>query len=429
MVVILIAATAFFVAAEFAVVKVRPTLINQLASEGNKRAIAAQKVISNLDGYLSACQLGITITALGLGVIGEPAVGELLKLVFQLDNQQLAATVSHVTAFTLITFLHVVVGELAPKTWAIQKAERISLWFSPLLIAFYKIMYPFIWLLNGSANILVKMFGLQPAKEHDLAHTEEELRQILTHSLDRGEINRTEYEYVTNIFEFDERIAREIMVPRTEMACVYTNLSLEENMEIIKKEGYTRFPVAEEDKDHIIGFIHVKELFMKYMENPAVNIQDLIRPIIFANESTPIKTLMGRMQKERNPMAVLVDEYGGTAGIVTLEDILEEIVGEIRDEFDTDEIPELQIIEEGHYMMDGKFLLEELAEMTGIEADPDFDTIGGWVSAQILDVEAGKSFEADGWLFTVKEVDGLQIKRVEVKKLDESDLEIGRAHV
>lgn len=424
MVVILIAATAFFVAAEFAVVKVRPTLINQLASEGNKRAIAAQKVISNLDGYLSACQLGITITALGLGVIGEPAVGELLKLVFQLDNQQLAATVSHVTAFTLITFLHVVVGELAPKTWAIQKAERISLWFSPLLIAFYKIMYPFIWLLNGSANILVKMFGLQPAKEHDLAHTEEELRQILTHSLDRGEINRTEYEYVTNIFEFDERIAREIMVPRTEMACVYTNLSLEENMEIIKKEGYTRFPVAEEDKDHIIGFIHVKELFMKYMENPAVNIQDLIRPIIFANESTPIKTLMGRMQKERNPMAVLVDEYGGTAGIVTLEDILEEIVGEIRDEFDTDEIPELQIIEEGHYMMDGKFLLEELAEMTGIEADPDFDTIGGWVSAQILDVEAGKSFEADGWLFTVKEVDGLQIKRVEVKKLDESDLEV-----
>lgn len=424
MVVILIAATAFFVAAEFAVVKVRPTLINQLASEGNKRAIAAQKVISNLDGYLSACQLGITITALGLGVIGEPAVGELLKLVFQLDNQQLAATVSHVTAFTLITFLHVVVGELAPKTWAIQKAERISLWFSPLLIAFYKIMYPFIWLLNGSANILVKMFGLQPAKEHDLAHTEEELRQILTHSLDRGEINRTEYEYVTNIFEFDERIAREIMVPRTEMACVYTNLSLEENMEIIKKEGYTRFPVAVEDKDHIIGFIHVKELFMKYMENPAVNIQDLIRPIIFANESTPIKTLMGRMQKERNPMAVLVDEYGGTAGIVTLEDILEEIVGEIRDEFDTDEIPELQIIEEGHYMMDGKFLLEELAEMTGIEADPDFDTIGGWVSAQILDVEAGKSFEADGWLFTVKEVDGLQIKRVEVKKLDESDLEV-----
>lgn len=422
--VILIAATAFFVAAEFAVVKVRPTLINQLASEGNKRAIAAQKVISNLDGYLSACQLGITITALGLGVIGEPAVGELLKLVFQLDNQQLAATVSHVTAFTLITFLHVVVGELAPKTWAIQKAERISLWFSPLLIAFYKIMYPFIWLLNGSANILVKMFGLQPAKEHDLAHTEEELRQILTHSLDRGEINRTEYEYVTNIFEFDERIAREIMVPRTEMACVYTNLSLEENMEIIKKEGYTRFPVAVEDKDHIIGFIHVKELFMKYMENPAVNIQDLIRPIIFANESTPIKTLMGRMQKERNPMAVLVDEYGGTAGIVTLEDILEEIVGEIRDEFDTDEIPELQIIEEGHYMMDGKFLLEELAEMTGIEADPDFDTIGGWVSAQILDVEAGKSFEADGWLFTVKEVDGLQIKRVEVKKLDESDLEV-----
>jgi CBS domain containing-hemolysin-like protein len=307
LVVILIAATAFFVAAEFAVVKVRPTLINQLASEGNKRAIAAQKVISNLDGYLSACQLGITITALGLGVIGEPAVGELLKLVFQLDNQQLAATVSHVTAFTLITFLHVVVGELAPKTWAIQKAERISLWFSPLLIAFYKIMYPFIWLLNGSANILVKMFGLQPAKEHDLAHTEEELRQILTHSLDRGEINRTEYEYVTNIFEFDERIAREIMVPRTEMACVYTNLSLEENMEIIKKEGYTRFPVAEEDKDHIIGFIHVKELFMKYMENPAVNIQDLIRPILFANESTPIKTLMGRMQKERNPMAVLVD--------------------------------------------------------------------------------------------------------------------------
>lgn len=234
---LLIALTGFFVALEFAIVKVRMSKINQLVAEGKKGARSAKKVVSHLDEYLSACQLGITVTALGLGWLGEPTVEAILHPIFeQLHlNPSLSHILSFAIAFIVVTFLHVVVGELAPKTVAIQKSVTVSLLFSPPIIWFYKIMYPFIWFLNGAARVLVGLFGLKPSSEHEVAHSEEELRILLSESYKGGQINQNELRYVNNIFEFDEREAKEVMIPRTEMISISTKHTAEDIFHVIKK--------------------------------------------------------------------------------------------------------------------------------------------------------------------------------------------------
>lgn len=420
LVALLIAATGFFVAAEFAIVKVRSSRIDQLVGEGNKKAIAAKKVTGSLDEYLSACQLGITITALGLGWLGEPTIERLLHPLFDSwgVNPSLSGILSFVLAFVAITYLHVVIGELAPKTLAIQKAEWVTMNLSRPLILFYKIMFPFIKTLNGSAQMIVKMFGLHPASEHEMAHTEEELRIILSESLKSGEINQSEYKYVNKIFEFDNRIAKEIMVPRTEMVTVALEDSFEENLEIMRSERYTRYPLEHEDKDNIIGLVNIKEVLdALYMSKDGVLLKNYIRPVIKVIETIPIQDLLLRMQKDRIHMAILVDEYGGTAGLVTVEDILEEIVGEIRDEFDIDELPNVQKKSETHYIFDGKALIEEVNDLlqTNIDSE-DVDTIGGWILTEMIDVQKGDKITADGFEFTVTDMEGHHIITLEAKK-------------
>lgn len=244
LVAVLIILTAFFVATEFALVRIRGSQVSQLVIEGRKNALAVQKVSANLDGYLSACQLGITITALGIGALAEPAFEQMLLPAFDFFgvNEEFSHVIAFILAFFIATFLHVVVGELAPKTVAINIPEKISLFTAPLIIWFYKILYPLIWALNGSANLLVRVFGMKPASEHGGAHSEEEIRLILSESYENGKINKAEYGYVNRIFNFDELLAREIMVPRTDMVCLFTNQTLQENFSIIRKEQYTRFP-------------------------------------------------------------------------------------------------------------------------------------------------------------------------------------------
>ncbi|TDL78581.1 hemolysin family protein [Peribacillus frigoritolerans] len=420
LVALLIAATGFFVAAEFAIVKVRSSRIDQLVGEGNKNAIAAKKVTGSLDEYLSACQLGITITALGLGWLGEPTIEHLLHPFFDSWglNPSLSGILSFVLAFIAITYLHVVIGELAPKTLAIQKAELVTMTLSRPLIIFYKIMYPFIKTLNGSALFIVRLFGLHAASEHEMAHTEEELRIILSESLKSGEINQSEYKYVNKIFEFDNRIAKEIMVPRTEMVTVALEDSFEENLEIMRSERYTRYPLEHEDKDNIVGLVNIKEVLdALYMSKEGVLLKNYIRPVIKVIETIPIQDLLMRMQKDRIHMAILVDEYGGTAGLVTVEDILEEIVGEIRDEFDVDELPNVQKKSEYHYIFDGKALIEEVNDLLQLEIDSeDVDTIGGWVLTERIDVKKGDKIMSDGYEFTVTDMEGHHIKTLEAKK-------------
>lgn len=429
MVAILIAFTGFFVAAEFAIVKVRSSRIDQLVAEGKRGALAAKKVTTNLDEYLSACQLGITVTAMGLGWLGEPTIEKLLHPLFEKWNlnPSISSVLTFGLAFMLMTYLHVVVGELAPKTMAIQKAEKVTLLFAAPLMMFYKVMYPFIWVLNGSARVITGLFGLKPASEHEVAHTEEELRLILSDSYESGEINQAEYKYVNNIFEFDNRIAKEIMVPRTEIVGFYLEDSVEEHMKVIQNERYTRYPIFGEDKDDIIGMVNVKDFFIRYMtkdQKDLSSIRSYMRPIIEVMETTPIHDLLLQMQKKRIPMAVLYDEYGGTAGIVTLEDILEEIVGEIRDEYDEDEAPPIQHVNEQHIIVDGKVLISEVKDLFGLHIEEDdVDTIGGWIMMQNHEIEEGQHVEAEGYEFKVLEKDAYQIKRVEIRKMEEEQEE------
>lgn len=427
MVAVLIGFTAFFVAAEFAIVKIRTSKVDQFVIEGRKGALAAKKVTSNLDEYLSACQLGITITAMGLGWLGKPTIERLLYPLFERwdINSSLAGILSFVIAFTLMTYLHVVVGELAPKTFAIQKAEKATLLLSAPLIWFYKIMYPFIRLLNGSARRLNGLLGLKPASEHEIAHSEEELRLILSESYERGEINQAEYKYVNNIFEFDKRIAKEIMVPRTEVIGLHVDNSLEEHINTIQNEKYTRYPVFGEDKDEIIGMVNVKDFFIRYIHKSSKSfdtIHSYTRPVIQVIETIPIHDLMLEMQKKRIPLAVLYDEYGGTAGIVTIEDILEEIVGEIRDEYDEDENAPIQHISTTHKIVDGKVLIIELNDLLDLHLDDkDVDTIGGWVMMQNYHIQEGQSVESEGYEFKVIYKDSHHIKRIEIQKAKEHE--------
>ncbi|WP_343797052.1 hemolysin family protein [Bacillus carboniphilus] len=423
---ILIALTAFFVSTEFAIVKVRSSRIDQLVEEGSKRALKARKVISNLDEYLSACQLGITVTALGLGWLGEPTAERLLRPI--LTNLNLPDSTSHFLsfgiAFLVVTYLHVVVGELAPKTVAIQKAEFITLTFSGPLILFYRIMYPFIWVLNGSARVLTRAFGLKPAKEHEVAHSEEELRMILSDSYKSGEINQSEFKYVNKIFDFDDRIAKEIMVPRTEIVSLSKEDTVDIFLNLVKEEGFTRYPIIDGDKDHIIGLVNVKEIMtdMISIDNfETVTIESYIRPIIRVIDTIPIHDLLVKMQKERIHMAILMDEYGGTSGLVTVEDIIEEIVGDIRDEFDMDEIPEIRKLKDSHYIVDGKVLVSEINDLLGTNIDDeDVDTIGGWILTENYDAKQGDVIEKEGFCFKVKDMEDHHIKYVEVSRKKES---------
>lgn len=416
MVALLIGLTALFVGSEFSIIRVRQSRIDQLVSEGDKNAVLTKKIISNLDYYLSACQLGITVTALGLGWLGEPTVERLLGPVFENFGieEPTASILSFVIAFTVITFLHVVIGELAPKTLAIQYAEKMAFIFARPLFVFGVILAPFIWLMNGSARLLLRAFGVEPS-EHEQAHSEEELKIIMTKSYNSGEINQTELSYMQNIFSFDERSAKDIMLPRTQMETISLDMSHDDLMEIVRDHQYTRYPVTEKgDKDDILGFINVKEMLTNYTYQQDLNDSIVVHDIPFVHDMAPIQDVLLKMQKEHVHMAIVVDEYGGTAGVITMEDILEEIVGEIRDEFDEDERDEIKAVDINNYLLNGRVLLSDLEDRFAIEFDDseDVDTIGGWIQLKNTNISEGESVDLPNHTVTVREMENHQIIRV-----------------
>ncbi|WP_298827963.1 hemolysin family protein [uncultured Planococcus sp.] len=416
LVALLIGLTALFVGSEFSIIRVRMSRIDQLVSEGNKNAILTKKITSNLDYYLSACQLGITVTALGLGWLGEPTVERILHPVFENFGieEPTASIFSFIIAFTVITFLHVVIGELAPKTLAIQYAEKMALVLARPLYLFGVILLPFIWVLNGSARLLLRAFGIEPS-EHEHAHSEEELKIIMTQSYNSGEINQTELSYMQNIFSFDERLAKDVMLPRTQMETISLEMSHDDLMEIVRDHQYTRYPVTEHgDKDDIIGFVNVKEMLTNYTYKQDLNDSIVIHDIPFVHDMAPIQDVLLKMQKEHVHMAIVVDEYGGTAGVITMEDILEEIVGEIRDEFDEDERDEIKAVDINNYLLNGRVLLSDLEDRFAIEFDDseDVDTIGGWIQLKNTDISEGESVELPTHTITVREMENHQIIRV-----------------
>lgn len=332
LVAVFIGLTAFFVGGEFAILKVRMSRIDQLIAEGNKRAVLAKKVAGELDYYLSACQLGITITALVLGALGEPTVERMLHPLFESMNVPAAVStaISYTIALSVITFLHVVIGELAPKTLAILFSEKMTLLLAAPLYWFGKIAYPAIVGLNGSARVLLRLFGVKPAG-HETAHSNEELKWIVDQSYESGEINKTELDYLTNIFRFDDRIIRDIMLPAEGIVSLDPNVPLDELIHKLKQYQYTRYPIK--DGDGFIGFIHSKEVLTSVAVGKHRALQQYFRDLPTFYEMHSIRDVLLQMQKNRVHMGIVKSENNEVVGLVTMEDILEEIVGDIEDEF------------------------------------------------------------------------------------------------
>ncbi|RNB82480.1 HlyC/CorC family transporter [Brevibacillus nitrificans] len=418
MVVLLVFLNGFFVATEFAVVKVRESRIAQLVAEGNSRAADVEKLLHNLDAYLSACQLGITLASLGLGWLGEPAVAHLLYPVFRYFglNETLISSISIIIAFSVITFLHIVLGELAPKTMAIQKTEMIVLAVAKPIMWFHKIMYPFIHLLNWSASRFLALFHIS-MEPHQEAHTEEEIRILVNESHKSGLIDNTEMMLVDNIFDFSETMAREIMVPRTDMVVLNIRDPFEENVRLVQNGRYTRYPVVDGDKDHVVGSLHIKDMLTGLLEGEQRELESLMRSVLTVPETISISRLLTMLQKQRGQMAIIIDEYGGTAGLVTLEDIMEEIVGDIQDEFD-DERPEVER-RDNILSLDGRMLLEEVSDYLDIDLESsEVDTLAGWIYMQFdHSPRVGDMVRQGNYQFIVGEVDHYRITRVIVKKL------------
>lgn len=405
----------FFVAAEFSCVKIRPSRLETLIQEGSRQAKYAKRLTDHLDASLSVTQLGITLASLGLGWVGEPAVATLILPVtrfFGLDDA-IGHTVSLAVAFSIITAMHIILGELTPKTMAIQNVEKIMLTVALPMLIFHRVMYPFVWLLNHVANWVARQLGFEVASEGEEAHTEEEIRLLMEESHRKGLIDDTEVDFVDNVFDFTDLNVREIMTPRTDMVCLYLEDTVEENLKTILEEQLTRYPICHEDKDHIVGFLHVKDLMKVMAEGRKPNLRRLARKALVVPESMDVSVLLKTMQKQRSQMAIVVDEYGGTSGMVTIEDIVEEIVGDIQDEFD-EERPTAERRGRRVFSVDAKMLLEELDDILEVcIEDEDVDSVGGWLYDQIGTApRVGQMAASGGNTFYVEEIDGVRITRV-----------------
>ena len=413
---LLVFGNAFFVAAEFSIVKMRSSRLDVLIAEGNRSASYAKKLADRLDVALSVTQLGITIVSLGLGWLGEPVVASLLHPVFSWFGvpESAVETVSFAIAFFLITSLHIVGGELIPKNVAIRKVESVALTVALPLLVFQRIMYPFVWLLNHVANWAEERMGFSVVtKEEDVAHTEEEIRVLMEESHRQGFIDKTELEFVDNVFDFADLSVREIMIPRTDMVCLDLEDSLEESIEAAMEERLTRYPICDGGKDNVIGFLHIKDFLQTLYKKEAPDLRKLARHALVVPEAMAVSRLLQTMQQERSQLAIVVDEYGGTAGMVTIEDVIEEIVGDIQDEFDTDR-PLVEKKGACLYSVDAKMLLEELEDILEVAIDEEeIDSVGGWLSAHVDNPpRIGQKAAFGDAQFFVEETEGVRITRV-----------------
>ncbi len=419
----------FFVASEFSIVKVRGSQIEALVRKGKKRARLAGEMVHNMDKYLSASQLGVTIASLGLGWIGAPAFAALFQPLlsgFGRYDVVVAHTVSAGLAFLLITFLHIVLGELAPKMLAIQKPEKIILAVSGAMTLFYKVSYPFIWILNKSAFLFLSVFGIHPVSEKGSAHSEEELRIILAKSLEKGVLDAEEQQLLDRVFAYGDRSARQIMVPAGDVVFMDIHNTFEENMALARKSGHTRYPLCDRSLGNALGIIHIKDLVWRMpRDHYETDLLALKRPILFVPEGSLIKELLPDFRKNRTHMSLVIDEFGSPVGIVTMEDILEELVGEIQDEFDSEK-PDLMIEETGEnlYSINGRMLLSELEEYFDIKIeDEENDTVAGHVMtllgrvANVGDeVMAAGSFRIKVEAMNHMQITGLILKRITGEK-------------
>ena len=412
----------FFVAAEFALVKVRATQLDALIDEGpagvKPHARMARHILRHLDPYLSATQLGITLASLGLGWVGEPAVAHLIEPLLAwagVTDPKTMHSISLVVAFTFISFLHIVVGEIAPKSMAIAAAPSVSVFVAWPMRVFYVIFYPAMWVLNGASNALLRWFGIQPiGGGHGSAVTAEELYHIAEQSAETGAITAGEGRLLTNVLSFSDHVAREIMTPRGRVIFLTTDLSLDEALQVTQQSGFTRLPLIDDSPDEPIGIVHLRDL-LPYLSRqiPFPGLAPLARRALYVPENMPAQKLLVEFQKRRMHFAFVVDEFGGLSGIVTLEDALEELVGEIHDEFDIVAQPIIRT--DTGFAVDGGVLLQDLLPLLELdELESEADTVGGYLMERLSRVpQVGDTVEVPGWILRVRSMDRLRIGRVE----------------
>ncbi|AOM76832.1 hemolysin family protein [Pedobacter steynii] len=401
----LVALNGFFVAAEFAIVKVRASQIEIKAKSGSRVANIAKYITQHLDGYLAATQLGITLASLGLGWVGESVMHSLIHdfLVKFNFSEVYITSISTAIAFLLITVMHIVFGELAPKSVAIQRPVATTLFIAIPLQAFYLIFRPFIWVLNGFANVILKLFGISNVGGHESVHSTEELHYLLDQGKESGALDTNEHELIKNVFDFNERVVKNIMVPRTKISGIELQTAPADVIDKIIGEGYSRLPVYDEIIDKIIGIIHAKDILPLLAGQKDWALKDIIRKPYFVPETKKINDLLSELQQKRIQIAIVIDEFGGTAGMVTLEDIVEEIVGEIQDEYD-EEKPTVEKISETEFIINAYATVYDVNEHLphDLPEDEDFDTVGGLVSHAFGKIpEVGDSEECYGYLFTI----------------------------
>ncbi|MDC3418053.1 hemolysin family protein [Aquibacillus salsiterrae] len=418
----LILLNGFFVAAEFAIVKIRPTKIEQLERENNRRAKFVRKVVDEMDMHLAAAQLGITLTSLGIGWIAEPSIAVLIENAFRFMELNISATVvqtiSFVIAFSIATYLHITIGEQVPKMWAIQKNENVSLMVALPLYIFCKITYLPIQVLKKSTDVMLKVVGVDSRNEEE-AHSTEEIKMILSRSPDLGP---EQQKMLTKIFDFDDRFVREIMVHRKDMDIIYIENDRKENIAYIKESKHSRFPVCGEDRDDILGFINVRDLYSMDEDGQEVDLKQVIRNIPKIYEMRPIKQALKEMQKGHYQMAIVTDEYGGVSGLITIEDILEEIVGEIQDEYDNEVEPIRKY--QDKIRVDAGVLIDQVNDelSLNLEEIDGIDTIGGYILTKIENPpKVGQTIELDDFDVKILETEENRIKLLEFKQIDEKE--------
>ncbi|MFC7230488.1 hemolysin family protein [Saliphagus sp. GCM10025308] len=424
---VLVFLNGFFVAAEFAYVRIRATAVDALVEEGRSGAVLLQDAMDNLDDYLAVTQLGITISSLGLGWIGEPAVAALLEPVLSpILPEGLIHLVAFAVGFSIITFLHVVFGELAPKTIAIAQAERVALIVARPMKFFYYVFIPGLVVFNGTANFFTRLIGIPPASENEEVLTEEEILAVLSTAGRKGNIEMEEVELIERVFDFDDLSVQAVMVPRPDVVTISADEPLPAVRSRIVEKGHTRYPVIDPDTDdQIEGFLDAKDVLRATHENPdadALTAGDIAREMLIYPETGSVIDLLEQIQRERKQMVAIVDEWGAFEGIVTVEDVVEELVGDIRDDFDvvTDE-PSVDRRADGTYVVDGGFTVSRLNETleTAFEADG-VETVGGLILSRAGRVpDVGDEFEIDGYEFIVAAVDGARISQVEVRNAED----------
>ena len=416
---ILLLVNGFFVAAEFAIVKARRVKIEQLTKDGNVDAKLALKALEDMNYFIAAVQLGITIASIGIGWFGSPTVEKMLAPV--LANLPpgygyLAHIITAVVAFFTVTLLHVVLGEQVPKCVALQYPERISLYVAKPMDLFMTIAKPFVWLLNVSCNAILKLFKV-PVSSAKVVHTLEDLDLMVDASFDEGVLNETEKDMIHNVFQFSDLTAREVMIPRTDMVCVPIEMSFDDLNALATENQYTRYPVYEGDIDHITGLVHVKDLYSLALKDEVKTIQDIQRNIMLVPETITMDNLVREFKKNKSQMAIVVDEFGGTSGIITLEDVMEEIFGDVQDEFDEEVEIDIKEIKPNHYLANAMMRLDELANYFDIPdeklEDEDVDTIAGIVVKELGRIaQLDDIVKYNDFTFTVKEVDGARITKL-----------------